>query len=100
MSAWHAFVFRRSLSVLALVNVHFGLFILTGLLTWWILVRPGFMGTFRALFTITDSVGFQILLLQIAELFVMHNCGFWVASRKLISCLNTNLWVNRDIAIF
>jgi len=26
---------------------------------------------------ITESVGFQILLLQIAKIFVMHSCGFF-----------------------
>ena len=44
---WHirvwvrgVFCFRWSLAVLALVNIHFGLFILIGLLTWWILAVP------------------------------------------------------------
>ena len=44
---WHIHVwvrsmfgFRWSLAVLALINIHFGLFILIGLLTWWILAVP------------------------------------------------------------
>ena len=34
------FCFQWGLAVLALINIHFGLFILIGLLTWWILAVP------------------------------------------------------------